>query len=106
MRILYLSPGFPPNSHLFCIAAHARGASVLAVGDVPEHALPQEARQAFERYVFVPRMGEYELLLGIVKRMIVEHGRIDFVESNGEPWLEVRAAIATPSASKVSRRRK
>lgn len=93
MKILYLSPGFPPNSHLFCIAAHFRGASVLAVGDVPEHDLPPEAHQALERYVFEPRMGEYERLLDIVKSMIVEHGRIDFVESNGEHWLEVEGRL-------------
>jgi hypothetical protein len=93
VRILYLSPGFPPNSHLFCVAAHSRGASVLAVGDMPEHDLPQEAHQALERYVFEPRMGDYELLLGIVKSMIVEHGRIDFVESNGEHWLEVEGRL-------------
>jgi len=93
VRILYLSPGFPPNSHLFCVAAHLRGASVLAVGDVPEHDLPPEAHQALERYVFEPRLGEYELLLGIVKAMIVEHGRIDFVESNGEHWLEIEGRL-------------
>lgn len=93
MRILYLSPGFPPNSHLFCVAAHAGGASVLAVGDLPEHDLPPAARQALERYVFEPRMGEYDLLLGIVRSMIAEHGRIDFVESNGEHWLEVEGRL-------------
>ena len=58
MRILYLSPGFPPNSHLFCVAAHARGASVLAVGDRPENDLPPGVSHALERYVFEPRMGE------------------------------------------------
>lgn len=93
MRILYLSPGFPPHSHLFCVAAHARGASVLAVGDMPEQDLPPEACQALERYVFEPRMGEYERLLGIVKSMIVEHGRIDSVESNGEHWLQVEGRL-------------
>jgi len=93
VRILYLSPGFPPNSHLFCVAAHSRGASVLAVGDVPEHDLPPQAHHAFERYVFEPRMGEYEVLLGIVMSMIAEHGRIDFVESNGEHWLEVEGRL-------------
>jgi hypothetical protein len=93
VRILYLSPGFPPNSHLFCIAAHARGASVLAVGDVPESNLPPEARDVLERYVFEPRMGEYEVLLGIVASMVAEHGPIDFVESNGEHWLEVEGHL-------------
>ncbi|MBA3623731.1 MAG: carboxylate--amine ligase, partial [Methylibium sp.] len=93
MRILYLSPGFPPNSHLFCVAAQSRGASVLAVGDVPENDLPPEALHALERYVFEPRMGEYEVLLGIVTSMIAEHGRIDFVESNGEHWLEVEGRL-------------
>lgn len=93
MRILYLSPGFPPNSHLFCVAAHARGASVLAVGDAPEGDLPPEARHALERYVFEPRMGEYEVLLAIVVSLIAEHGPIDFVESNGEHWLEVEGRL-------------
>ena len=93
MRILYLSPGFPPNSHLFCVAAHSRGASVLAVGDVPEHDLPPEARDALERYVFEPRMGEYDVLLGVVTSIVAEHGPIDFVESNGEHWLEVEGRL-------------
>lgn len=92
-RILYLSPGFPPNSHLFCVAARARGASVIAIGDVPESQLPAEARDALERYVFEPRMGEYEVLLRIVTSMVAEHGRIDFVESNGEHWLEVEGRL-------------
>ncbi|MEO7057982.1 MAG: ATP-grasp domain-containing protein [Caldimonas sp.] len=93
VRILYLSPGFPPNSHLFCVAAHSRGANVLAVGDMPEHDLPTEARDALEAYVFEPRMGEYEVLLGIVRSMIAEHGGIDFVESNGEHWLEFEGRL-------------
>jgi hypothetical protein len=93
VRILYLSPGFPPNSHLFCVAANARGASVLAVGDMPESDLPPDARHALERYVFEPRMGEYERLLGIVVSLIAEYGPIDFVESNGEHWLEVEGRL-------------
>ena len=93
VRILYLSPAFPPGSHLFCVAAHARGASVLAVGDVPESDLPPEARQALDQYVFEPRMGEYDVLLGIVMAMVAAHGPIDFVESNGEHWLEVEGRL-------------
>ena len=92
-RILYLSPAFPPNSHLFCVAAHARGASVLAVGDVPESELPSAARHALDQYVFEPRMGEYDVLLGIVTALIAAHGPIDFVESNGEHWLEVEGRL-------------
>lgn len=93
VRILYLSPAFPPNSHLFCVAAHARGAGVVAVGDVPESDLLPQARQALEQYVFEPRMGDYDVLLGIVTSMITEHGPIDFVESNGEHWLEVEGRL-------------
>ena len=93
VRILYLSPGFPPNSHLFCVAAHARGASVLAVGDVPESNLAPEARDALDHYVFEPRMGEYEVLLGVVTALVAKHGAIDFVESNGEHWLEVEGRL-------------
>jgi len=89
VRILYLSPGFPPNSHLLRAAAHARGARVLAAGDMPESALAPQARHALDGYVFEPRMGEYEGLPGVVRSMLAEHGPIDFVESNGEHWLEV-----------------
>ena len=93
MRILYLSPGFPPRSHLFCVAARARGASVLGVGDMPESELAPEARSALDRYVFEPRMGEYEVLLGVVRTLVAGHGPIDFVESNGEHWLEVEGRL-------------
>jgi hypothetical protein len=93
VRILYLSPAFPPNSHLFCVAARSRGASVVAVGDVPESDLAPQARDALEAYVFEPRMGEYEVLLGVVRRLLAEHGPIDFVESNGEHWLEVEGRL-------------
>ena len=93
MRILYLSPAFPPNSHLFCVAARSRGASVVAVGDVPESDLAAQARDALEAYVFEPRMGEYEVLLGVARRLLAEHGPIDFVESNGEHWLEVEGRL-------------
>jgi hypothetical protein len=93
VRILYLSPGFPPNSHLFCVAAHAHGASVLAIGDVPESCLPPQALPALERYVFEPDMGDYDVLLGIVTSMVAEHGQIDFVESNGEHWLEIEGRL-------------
>jgi hypothetical protein len=93
VRILYLSPAFPPNSHLFCVAARSRGASVVAGGDVPESVLAAHARDALEAYVFEPRMGEYEVLLGVVRRLLAEHGPIDFVESNGEHWLEVEGRL-------------
>ena len=93
MRILYLSPGFPPNSHLFCVAARSRGASVLAVGDVPESDLPLQARDSLERYVFEPRMGEYDVLFATIMSMTAEHGPIDFVESNGEHWLEFEGRL-------------
>lgn len=93
MRILYLSPGFPPHSHLFCVAAHERGASVVAVGDVPEGDLPTDAIPVFERYVCEPRMGEYDVLLRTVQALIAECGCIDFVESNGEHWLEVESRL-------------
>lgn len=93
MRILYLSPGFPPHSHLFCVAAQARGAKVVAVGDIAEHDLAADARQAFEAYVFEPAMGDYQTLLGVVRGLVARHGSIDVVESNGEHWLEVEGRL-------------
>jgi hypothetical protein len=66
---------------------------VLAVGDVPDTDLPPGCAHALDEYAFEPRMGDYEVLLGIVRSMIARHGRIDFVESNGEHWLEVEGRL-------------
>jgi hypothetical protein len=91
--ILYLSPAFPPGADRFCIAAQARGAKVLGVGDVPEGDLSPPTREALDAYVFEPRMHEYEVLLGVARALVVEHGPIHFVESNGEHWLEVEGRL-------------
>ena len=32
-------------------------------------------------------------LLGVVRRLVAEHGPIDFVESNGEHWLEIEGRL-------------
>ena len=65
----------------------------MAVGDMPEHNLPPHTRQVFKQYVFEPRMGEYDFLHAVVSAMVAEHGPIDFVESNGEHWLEVEGRL-------------
>jgi hypothetical protein len=107
VRILYLSPGFPPKSHLFCVAAHARGASVLAVGDVPESSLPPGVCDALDQGSLSSPHGRVRSLLGVVTAMVARaRSRSTFVESNGEHWLEVGGAPAgRPLASKASRRR-
>ena len=93
MRILYLSPGFPPNSHLFCRAARVRGINMVAVGDVPLSCLPIQAQHLFEKYVHEPHMGDYAILSRVVLGLVAECGPIDHVESNGEHWLEIEARL-------------
>ncbi len=87
MNALFLSPGFPPNAYRFCVALRARGATVLAIGDVPTDQLRPELASALTAYVFEPEMGSYDVLRRAVEALVVQYGRIDQLDSNSEHWL-------------------
>jgi hypothetical protein len=92
MRVLFLSPAFPPTAPAFCAALAARGATVVGLGD--EELRPDGvASRALSSYVHEPRMGEYGALHQAVQRLIAEQGPFERVDSNGEHWLVAEAKL-------------
>ncbi len=92
MRVLFLSPGYPPEMHQFTRALARMGASVLGVGDTPARALPAGVRDALEDYLVVPSA----LDEGDVTARLEEwlRGRpVDRVETNWEPMTLLAADL-------------
>lgn len=93
MNALFLSPAFPPNAYRFCTALRARGATVLAIGDVPANQLSSELANSLTTYVFEPDMGRYDALHGAVNALVAQYGGIDQLDSNAEHWLSFESRL-------------
>ena len=50
MNVLFLSPGFPTEMSDFVRGLAEVGARVIGLGDQPEHAVPEKARNALSAY--------------------------------------------------------
>ncbi len=92
MNVIFLSPAFPPTAAAFCTALAQQGVKVLGIGDERLRE-GSEPSLALSRYVYEPRMADYDVLRGVVTELMREHGPIHRVDSNGEHWLEAEARL-------------
>ncbi len=93
MNIIFLSPNFPLHFHNFCSRLKNLGANVLAIGDCPYDALTQEVKNSVTEYYYVGSLEDYEAVLRATAYYISRYGRIDYVESQNEYWLETEARL-------------
>jgi len=71
------------------------GVNVLGIGDAPYEELHPELRDALTEYYKVGDMNSYDEMLRAVGYLTFKHGKIDWLESNNEYWLELDAALRT-----------
>ena len=92
MNVLMISPGFPKEMQYFTRGLARVGAQVLGLGDQPQDALPQPAREALGAYVHV---GSFQDEGAIVERVAELAGRIPIqrVECLWEPCVILAARI-------------
>lgn len=93
VNVVFLSPNFPPQFHLFCAALRARGHRALGVGDCPPNDLAPEVGRALDEYAYVPDMGRYDDLVRALGYLTWRHGHLDRIESLNEYWLAVEARL-------------
>jgi hypothetical protein len=93
MNLLFLSPHFPPQMHLFCAALRRHGAKVLGVGAASPAELAPELASALDAYAHVPGMEDYDELYRATAWLVSQHGRLDAVESHNEHWLAREAQL-------------
>jgi hypothetical protein len=93
VNVLFLSPHFPPQYHLFCKALKKEGVTVLGLGDAPAHALSHEVHESLSAYFHIHDMNRYDEVMRAVGYLIFKHGRIDRLDSLNEHWLELEARL-------------
>ena len=94
-NFIFISPNFPTNYWKFCHHLKANGLNVLGIGDQPYDELMPELKASLNEYYKVSSLENYDEVYRAVAFFIHKYGRIDWLESNNEYWLERDAALRT-----------
>lgn len=92
-NFVFISPAFPGNYENFCVSLKKDGVNVLGIGDTPYDALSQKLKSALTEYYKVDNMENYDEMFRAVAFLSFHHGKIDWLESNNEYWLEQDAKL-------------
>ncbi len=92
MNVLYLSPGYPPESPKFTRGLAEAGARVIGLGDQHESALPEVARRNLAMYVQCGGFANEDAVLAQV-RDLANRVRIHQVECLWEPLMVLAARV-------------
>ncbi len=95
MNFVFISPNFPEAYWHFCDRLAVNGVTVLGVGDAPYDQLRPELRQALTEYYRVDSLEDYDQVYRAVAFFSFRYGKIDWIESNNEYWLEQDARLRT-----------
>ena len=94
-NFVFISPNFPTNYWQFCRHLKDNGLNVLGIGDQPYDDLSQELKDSLNEYYKVNNLENEDEVYRAVAFFIFKHGRIDWLESNNEYWLERDAKLRT-----------
>ena len=93
MNLVFISPNFPDNFRNFCDRLNRNGVNVLGIGDAPYDSLNDDLKRSLTEYYKVDSMEDYGQVYRAVAYFAFRHGRIDWIESNNEYWLELDARL-------------
>ena len=94
-NIVFISPNFPTNYWQFCKELKNNGMNVLGIGDQPYDELNPNLKDSLNEYYKVGSLENYDEVYRAVAFFIHKYGRIDWLESNNEYWLEKDAQLRT-----------
>ena len=94
-NFVFISPNFPTNYWKFCAELKKNGMNVLGIGDCPYDELMPELKGSLNEYYKVSSLENYDEVFRAVAFFTYKHGKIDWLESNNEYWLEKDAALRT-----------
>ena len=94
-NVVFISPNFPTNYWQFCRELKNNGMNVLGIGDQPYDDLMPQLKESLTEYYKVGSMENYDEVYRAVAFFIFKYGRIDWLESNNEYWLEKDAQLRT-----------
>lgn len=94
-NFIFISPNFPTNYWKFCKELKNNGLRVLGIGDQPYDELSNELKDSLHEYYKVSSLENYDEVYRAVAFFAFQYGRIDWLESNNEYWLERDAKLRT-----------
>lgn len=95
MNFIFISPQFPHTYWQFCCHLKQNGVNVLGIADAPYETLSKELRDSLTEYYRVDNMEDYQQMFKAVAFLSYKYGKIDWIESNNEYWLEQDARLRT-----------
>ena len=95
MNFIFISPQFPRTYWNFCDRLKRNGVNVLGIGDTPYDALEEVLKNSLTEYYYLPDMENYDEMYRAAAYYAFKYGRIDWIESNNEYWLETDARLRT-----------
>ena len=94
-NIIFISPNFPTNYWQFCRELKKNRMNVLGIGDQHYDELSNELKDSLNEYYKVSNLENSDEVYRAVAFLTYKHGRIDWLESNNEYWLERDAKLRT-----------
>lgn len=93
MNFVFISPQFPDCYRHFCQRLAGNGATVLGIGDSAYELLHPELKNSLTEYYKVTDLADYDQMLRAVAYFTFKYGKIDYLESNNEYWMEQDARL-------------
>ena len=95
MNFVFVSPHFPHTYWQFCDRLRRNGINVLGIGDAPYDSMESPLKVALTEYYRVDSLEDYDQVYRAVAFFSWKYGKIDWIESMNEYWLEQDARLRT-----------
>ena len=95
MNFIFISPNFPHTYWQFCNRLRQNGVNTLGIGDAPYEDLEEALKRSLTEYYKVDSLENYDQVYRAVSYFGFRYGRIDWIESMNEYWLEQDARLRT-----------
>ena len=93
MNFIFISPHFPHTYWQFCDRLRRNGVNVLGIGDAPYDGLEAPLKTALTEYYRVDSLEDYDQVYRAVAFFAFKYGKVDWIESMNEYWLEQDARL-------------
>ena len=88
MNFIFISPNFPKSYFNFCKELKNNGVNVFGISTDSYDSLSNELKESMVEYYRVDDMQDYSQMYKAVAYFAFKYGKIDYIESNNEFWLE------------------
>lgn len=93
MGFIYISPHFPKTGWRFCDRLKKNGVKVFGIADCNYEELDPTLKSALTDYYKVSSLENYDEVYRAVAYFAFKYGKIEWIESNNEHWLEQDAKL-------------